>query len=157
MLVHCYFTPLKQQSASKCNFLSYYKAMINQFSWCLMTAWTPSDQLLYLQPWNTDDLVHSSIWVLQYWVSSSCSLSVLCQHISSSVVGLLALRSPSHTLQRPLSLFYDSGSKSRWKPDTFQGGYNLLAIAAGDKGTLLSNFPGYRNYWARWCAFDLKL
>lgn len=41
-------------------------------------------------------------------VSPPRPLFALCQHINSSVLGLLALRSPCHTLQRPLSLLYNS-------------------------------------------------
>lgn len=67
---------------------------------------------------------------------SLSALLVLCHPISSSVVGLLALRSPSHTLQRPQSLIYNSLAgwiKERVDPVTFHRVYNLLATAAADE------------------------
>lgn len=50
--------------------------------------------------WRNPGFIHPAV-VLQCSVPPLCPLPVLCQHISSTVVGLLALRSPSHALQRP--------------------------------------------------------
>lgn len=64
-------------------------------------------------------LIHESLQVCG--LPSLCPLLLLCHPISSSVVGLLAPTSPCHTLQKPQSQFYNSGSKSEWIQSHFTG------------------------------------
>lgn len=126
----------------KLSLLPLIKAMTSQFLWCLnlvsssrlspcmlLTVWTNNWTivLLYSQPWNKS-ASHWDSLMSPVVLPPHVPLLGLGQHISSSVVGLLVFRSPSHTLQRPLSLLHNSLAgwiKEPADPVAFHGVYNL--------------------------------